>query len=192
VPKLLIIIASTRPGRVGLPVGRWFRNEAVTHGGFEVEIADLAEIKLPFLDEPHHPRLQQYTHQHTKDWSARVRSADAFALVMPEYNFGYTAPLKNALDYLHQEWAHKPVGLLSYGGIAGGTRAQQLLKPVLVSLRMVPAGETIIVPFVAQMVNDAGEFVPDQRITASAKAMLDELMQLHNALHTLRSAPSHR
>lgn len=186
-PKLLIVIASTRPGRVGLPVGRWFQAQAVQHGGFEVEVADLAEIRLPFMDEPYHPRLRKYTHQHTKDWSARVEAADAFVFVMPEYNYGYTAPLKNALDYLFAEWAHKPVGFVSYGGVAAGTRAQQLLKPVVVALRMVPAGESVMIPFVARFVTDEGEFRPEESVGKTAAAMLDELRRLHGALAPLRS-----
>jgi len=97
-PTLMILIASTRPGRVGLPVGQWFRDHAIAHGGFEVEVADLATLNLPFMDEPSHPRLRQYIHQHTKNWSALVTAADAFVFVMPEYNYGFNAPLKNAID----------------------------------------------------------------------------------------------
>ena len=92
-PKLQIIIASTRPGRVGLPIGRWFEQCAIAHGAFEVEVADLAEINLPFLDEPNHPVQQRYTKQHTLDWSARIAASDAFVFVMPEYNHSYSAPL---------------------------------------------------------------------------------------------------
>jgi NAD(P)H-dependent FMN reductase len=87
-PNLMIIIASTRPGRIGLPVGRWFEQRARDHGGLEVTVADLAEWGLPFLDEPNHPRLQRYTRQHTIRWSAAVEAADAFVFVMPEYNHG--------------------------------------------------------------------------------------------------------
>jgi NAD(P)H-dependent FMN reductase len=187
-PRLLIVIASTRPGRVGLPVGRWFEAQAAKHGAFEVEVADLAEIRLPFLDEPQHPRLRKYTQQHTRDWSARVEAADAIAFVMPEYNYGYTAPLKNAIDYLFHEWAYKPVGLVSYGGVAAGTRAQQLLKPVLVALRMSPAAESVAVPFVGRFVTPEGEFRPEESVERAAAAMLDELLRLHGALAPLRSA----
>ena len=106
-PTLQIIIASTRPGRVGLPVAEWVHAAAVKHGGFDqVELVDLAEWNLPFMDERHHPRLRRYEHQHTRDWSATIDRADAFLIVMPEYNFGYTAPLKNAIDYLAHEWAY--------------------------------------------------------------------------------------
>jgi NAD(P)H-dependent FMN reductase len=187
-PRLMILVASTRPGRVGLPVARWLRALVEADGRFEVDFADLADIGLPFLDEPHHPRMRQYVHEHTKRWSARVQAAEAFAFVMPEYNYGFTAPLKNAIDYLNQEWRHKPVGLVSYGGVAGGTRAQQLLKPVLVQLRMTPAAESVLVPFVGRLVVD-GAFRPDDATREAAAAMLDELLRLHRALAPLRAHP---
>lgn len=189
-PRLMVLIASTRPGRVGLPVGRWFQQQALDHGHFAVDLADLAEIQLPFMDEPHHPRLRRYTHQHTLDWSARVEAADAFAFIMPEYNYGFTAPLKNALDYLSQEWHYKPVGLVSYGGIAAGTRAQQLLKPVLTALRLVPAAESVMIPFVGRLVTEGGAFEADDGLRSSAVALLDELLRLDAALAPLRNRAS--
>src|ERR1700759_1139247 len=99
-PVLMIIVASTRPGRVGLPVAEWFEARALGHGVFDVALADLKAIDLPFMDEPKHPRLQQYEHQHTKDWSARVGAADAVVIVTPESNYGLPAPLKNAVYFL--------------------------------------------------------------------------------------------
>jgi NAD(P)H-dependent FMN reductase len=184
-PRLLIVIASTRPGRVGPAVARWFEDLARRDGRFEIDVADLAEQALPLLDEPEHPRLGRYRHEHTRRWSARVAAADAFVFVMPEYNYGYTAPLKNALDYLSQEWRHKPVGLVSYGGIAGGTRAQQLLKPVLLALRLTVAGESFGIPFVQRHVED-GAFHPDEAASRSASALLDELALLTPVLAGLR------
>jgi NAD(P)H-dependent FMN reductase len=92
--RLKIVLASTRTGRKGPVVARWIMDTAKAHGAFEAELLDLAAINLPFMDEPEHPRLKQYTHAHTKAWSATIDSADAFIFVMPEYNFGYTAPLK--------------------------------------------------------------------------------------------------
>src|ERR1700760_4656272 len=114
-PTLLIIVASTRPGRIGLPVAEWFEARALGQGDFDIDLADLKEIDLPFFDEPKHPRLGEYEHQHTKDWRPGAAAADAFVFVMPEYNFGFTAPLKNAIDFLSREWNYKPVGLVSYG-----------------------------------------------------------------------------
>jgi NAD(P)H-dependent FMN reductase len=189
-PTLTIIIASTRPGRAGLPIARWIEQEAVEHGGFNVEIADLAEINLPFMDEPNHPRLRQYTHQHTREWSARIDASDAFVLVMPEYNYGFTAPLKNAIDYLHQEWQYKPVGLVSYGGISAGTRAAQMIKQVLTTLKMVPLNEAVSIPFFSQFIDEEGRFQPNETLETSAEAMLNELERWTAALSSLRERES--
>jgi NAD(P)H-dependent FMN reductase len=187
VPRLQVIIASTRPGRVGLPVGTWFDRRARAHGAFEVELVDLAELRLPFMDEPNHPRFRKYTHKHTKDWSAQVQAADAFAFVMPEYNHGFTAPLKNAIDYLHVEWQFKPVGLVSYGGVAAGTRAAQMLKPVLAALNMTPLVEAVSIPFVATFVDDEGELQANETMDNAADAMLDRLVEVDQALRPLRA-----
>jgi NAD(P)H-dependent FMN reductase len=188
---LQIIIASTRPGRVGLPIAEWVRDAAVKHGGFgDVELVDLAERNLPFMDEPNHPRLRRYEHAHTREWSATIDRADAFVVVTPEYNHGFPAPLKNALDYLHQEWAHKPVGLVSYGGIAAGTRAAQMLKPVLTALKMTPLNEAVQLPFVTRLIDDDGALRPDEPTEAAATAMFDELLRWADALAPLRNQAS--
>ena len=184
-PTLQILIASTRPGRLGLPVAEWFEERARAHGGFDIDVADLAEIALPFMDEPKHPRLREYAHQHTKDWAARVEAADAFVFVMPEYNYGFNAPLKNAIDYLHVEWAHKPVGFVSYGGVSAGTRAVQMVKQVVTTLKMLPLATAVSIPFVFQFMKD-GVLEPNETMDDAATAMLDELVATETALKTLR------
>jgi len=184
--KLDVIVASTRPGRVGLAVGEWVEAVAREHGGFdEIKLVDMAEVNLPFLDEPRPPRLGQYEHQHTKEWSVKVATSDAFVFVIPEYNHGFNAVLKNALDFLFNEWNYKAAGLVSYGGVAAGTRAAQMVKPVLAALRITPVVEAVSIPFVAQFVVD-GAFLPDDAITTSAKAMFDELTRTTDALRPLR------
>jgi NAD(P)H-dependent FMN reductase len=185
-PKLEIIIASTRPGRVGLPVGLWFADWAREHSRFEVEVVDLAKLNLPFMDEPKHPRLRQYVHQHTKDWSAKVESADAFVFVTPEYNHSMNAPLKNALDYLSQEWHSKPVGFVSYGGVSGGTRAVQVIKPVVAALKMMAIPEAVNIPFVNQFINEEKQFEPNEITEKAATTMLNELYRWALALRPLR------
>ena len=192
VPRLRIIIASTRPGRVGLPVANWFEPIARAHGGFDVEVTDLADLGLPFVDEPNHPRLRRYTKAHTRAWSATVEASDAFVFVMPEYNFGMNAPLKNALDYLHAEWQHKPVGFVAYGGVAAGTRAVQMTKLVLSSLKLVPLFEAVYIPFVASMIDDEGALQANEVMEKSATAMLDELLRVEAALRPLRTDPAQR
>ena len=185
-PTLTVIIGSTRPGRAGLPIAEWFADRARRHGGFDVEVADLAEINLPMLDEPNHPRLRQYTHQHTKDWSAIVDRGDAVVFVTPEYNYGYPASVKNAIDYLHEEWRDKPVGFVSYGGIAAGTRAVQQLKQVVTTLKMVPVVESVNIPFHTQFLDADGRVQANETMEQAADAMLDELLRLDGALRPLR------
>lgn len=186
-PVLQVIAASTRPGRRGIAVARWMQQLAETHGGFDVELVDLAEVGLPVFDEPNHPRLRRYEHDHTKRWSATVDRADAFVFVVPEYNHSFPASVKNALDYLSLEWADKPAGLVSYGGVSAGLRAATALKPVLAALRMVPVVEAVSIPFFAQFLSDDDEFVPNAELEAGGKAMLDELARLTPALARLRT-----
>ena len=183
---LEVVIASTRPGRVGLPVAEWFVAHAVNHGGFDVEVADLAEIDLPLLDEPNHPRLRQYTKQHTLEWSARIERAGAFVFVTPEYNYGPTAALINAISYLNREWHYKPAGFVSYGGVSGGTRSVQMSKQVLTTLKVVPLPEAVILPFVAKHIDAEKKFSAEDWQQKASTTMLDELLRWTNALRTLR------
>ncbi len=184
-PTLMIVIASMRDGRAGKPVGEWFERVAREHGGFDVTVADLKEIDLPLMTEPNHPRMKRYTQPKTWAWSERVEAADAFAFVMPEYNYGASAPLINALDYLSQEWAYKPVGLVSYGGVSGGLRAQQHLKPKLSTLNMHPVKEGVSIHLVANHIDD-GVFTPIDSHVSSANDMLDSLLRWESALSTMR------
>ena len=185
-PTLLIVIASTRPVRAGLPIAEWFEQRARAHGGFEIEVADLAAIDLPLMNEPKHPCRREYEHQHTKDWSARVEAADAFVFVHPEYNHGITAPLKNALDYLHHEWNYKPASVVSYGGVAAGTRSAMALHDVAYALKIFMVSESVNIPFVRNFLGDDGQIHPNDVMTTAAKGMLDELQKVAPVLKTLR------
>jgi NAD(P)H-dependent FMN reductase len=185
-PKLHVVITSTRPGRGGLPVGKWFEGRARAHASFEVTLVDLAEVSLPFLDEPKHPRFAQYEHEHTKRWSAIVSAADAFVFVTPEYDYGMPATLLNALHFLFNEWHYKPVGFVSYGGVSGGTRGVQMAKQVITSLKMMPLPEAVTIPFYVKSIED-GVFKGDKVQEDAGKVMLDELLRWTNALEVLRS-----
>jgi NAD(P)H-dependent FMN reductase len=186
-PRLEIVIVSTRPGRVGEPVARWFEQIATEHAGFDVHVADLAEIDLPFMDEPNHPRLREYTKPHTIAWSRRVDAADAFVFVTPEYNYGMAATLKNAIDFLHDEWRYKPVGFVSYGGVSAGTRGVQMAKQVVTTLAMMPTQSAVSIPFVRGFLDDEERIAGNEIMNAAAGALLDELVQLEGALRPLRS-----
>jgi NAD(P)H-dependent FMN reductase len=179
--SLQVIIASTRPGRAGGPIGRWFADQCHADGRFAVAVTDLAELALPLLDEPQLPRTRQYANEHTRAWSRTVDAADCFAFVMPEYNHGFSAPLKNAIDYLHEEWARKAVGFVSYGGLSGGMRAVQMLKPVLTCLRMVPVTDQVALANYARHLHD-GQFEPGADAELACRTMLDELHFMTAAL----------
>ena len=183
--NLTVIIASTRPGRAGLPIANWFVEQAKTDGRFDVVVADLKEIGLPMYDEPKHPRFQQYEHEHTKRWSAIVAAADAFAIVTPEYNFSPPPALVNALDFVFREWHHKAAGFVSYGGVSGGLRSVQATKLILTALKVMPIPEAVTIPFFAKMMNE-GVFQGSEELDKAIKPMLDELHKWATACKTMR------
>ena len=185
--SLKIISGSTRPGRKGPAVADWILQHAHANGNFEVELLDLAVINLPFLDEPEHPRLKKYQHEHTKEWSRKIDAADAFIIVTPEYNFSMPATIKNALDFVYQEWNNKPVGFVSYGGMSGGIRAVQTLKQVVTTLKMMPLVESVAIPFFTRHINDQHVFAGDEVLNRSADVLLKELSTWAAALKTIRS-----
>lgn len=184
--KLTIILTSTRPGRVGKTVADWFHAYAQANSaGFEIELADLQEINLPLLDEPHHPMLQKYEHAHTKRWSKIVDNSDAFIFVLPEYN--YTAPPSfiNAVDYLYKEWNYKPAGFVSYGGVSGGIRSTETAKHILTTLEMVPIKQQVMIPMVADHLVD-GTFTPAEIHKKSAQTLLETMFRWATALQNMR------
>ena len=184
---LQIIIVSTRKGRLGPAVADWFHRQAQASDGFDVELVDLAEVNLPLLDEPHHPRLANYQHEHTKRWSAIVSRGDAFVFVTPEYNFSTPPSLVNAVDYLSKEWAYKPAAFVSYGGISGGMRSVMMTKSILTTLRMVPIFEAVNLPMFAQQIDrSTGEFNATEANEKAAAAMLKELHKWAVALQDMR------
>lgn len=186
--KLNIIIGSTRTGRIGPKIAQWVEAVAREHGGFEPALVDLADFNLPVFDEPKHPRMQDYVHDHTKAWSASVASGDAYVFVTPEYNSFPPASLINALTFLSREWNYKPAGIVSYGGISGGLRATQELRLLLTSVNVMPLPETVPVPMVMSMLDEQNGFVPTEPVVAGARLMLDELTKWAGALVPMRSA----
>jgi len=120
--KVGIVVSSSRPTRIGHKVAEWVRSLAPE--GVGADIIDLAEVDLPFLGEPEQPATGNYTMPSTSNWSEQVRSYDALILTVPEYNAGYPAVLKNAIDTLHAEWNGLPIGVIGYGwgAAAGATR----------------------------------------------------------------------
>jgi NAD(P)H-dependent FMN reductase len=185
---LKIIIGSTRADRKGPSIASWIFEQAKNITRWNVELIDLAEVNLPLLDEPNHPRFKKYEHEHTKRWSTVIDAADAFIFITPEYNHGFPASLKNAIDYLAQEWAYKPAAFVSYGGIAGGTRAVQMLKQVLASLKMVPQFEAVHIPFFTKQIDEKDQFIPSEQNRHAAEIMLKELLFWAEGLKSMRAS----
>lgn len=185
--KLQTIICSTRPGRLGTSVARWFHDFATSYGGFDTELIDLAEFNLPVYNEPRHPRLAQYEHEHTKRWSESVSAADAYVFVTPEYNHSPVPALVNALNYIYKEWNYKPCGFVSYGGVSGGLRAVQATKMMVTTLKMMPMVEIVAIPMVQKQIEKNGDFSSNKLIDDSARTMLEELLRWAEALKPLHA-----
>ncbi|MFK0159627.1 NADPH-dependent FMN reductase [Streptomyces sp. NPDC090499] len=180
-PCLKVVIGSTRPGRRGPAIASWFHRLATRHSGFDPHLVDLADLRLPLLDEPHPPQRGRYQHEHTRRWSAIADAADAYAFVVPEYNHSYNAATKNALDYLAREWRDKPVAFVSYGGVSGGTRAVQALIPVVTALGMLPLPGAVHIPGIRQLCTPEGTFTSSPGLDESAVGVLDELLRITGA-----------
>ncbi len=145
--KIKVILGTTRQNRFGDKPAQWICDEARAQPDVEVELLDLRDYPLPFFDEPRSPAWNKgvYSNELVQRWADRIADGDAFIMVTPEYNHGYPAVLKNAIDYIYPEWADKPVGFLSYGN-AGGARVIEQLRQVVVELQMLPIRSAIHLP----------------------------------------------
>ena len=178
----MVVIASTRPGRLGPAVADWFIT-ATAGLGVTLDVADLAEIGLPFLDEPEHPSTGNYVHEHTRAWSRRVAAADGFVFVTSEYNYAMPATLKNAFDYLSAEWAWKPCLFIGYGNTSAGTRGVQMARGVATSLRMLSIGGDIFLR-IADDLRD-GRVIATERLAGRARNALEQLTRVADVLAPL-------
>jgi NAD(P)H-dependent FMN reductase len=150
-PRVAVVIGSTRPRRICPGIAEWVKRAAEQGSPLRYELVDLAQIDLPFLDEPLKAALREYEHEHTRAWSRIVSGFDGFVFVFPQYNWGYPAPLKNALDFLYFEWHDKPAASVTYGTRGGTKSAQQFLgvlegvhmRPLKDRLEIVIAGEDV-------------------------------------------------
>ncbi len=185
--KLKVISSTVRPGRKGPVIANWITEAAKAHGAFEVEFLDLGEINLPVMNEPVHPIMRQYEHEHTKQWSAKIDEADAFIFVTAEYDYSYPASLKNAIEYLVHEWNYKPSGIVSYSmGPFAGVRAVMSLKNDLLSLKNIGFAEMVNVPSYNQYINEEGIFTADEKLIAALNIMLNQLVRWTKGLKAIK------
>jgi NAD(P)H-dependent FMN reductase len=182
--KIAIIIGSTRPGRKADSVAKWVHEIAKKRGDAEYEIVDIKDYNLPLLDEPVPPSMGQYSQQHTKTWSAKIASFDAYIFVTPEYNHAISGALKNAIDYLYREWNNKAAGLVSYGSI-GGVRAAENLRLILGELQVTDVRAQVMLSLFTDF-EKFTTFKPAAMHDKSVNAMLDQVVAWGGALKTLR------
>lgn len=144
-PTVLLIMGSTRAGRICPKIAGWVADIGRSCTGHAYEVVDLMDWPLPMHDEPEIPAKGVYAQPHTRAWSEKVAGAAAVVFVTPQYNWGYPAPLKNALDHLHREWRGKPAAIVSYGGHGGGKCAEQLRQVAgALKMRMAPTAPGIV------------------------------------------------
>lgn len=171
--NLAVVIGSTRPGRIGPKVADWFAGIARSDLRFEVDLVDLADFGFPLPMAEGMPRRGDY-HPQAIPFAARMAAADAFVFVTPEYNHGYSAALKSALDAIYREWVMKPAGFVSYGGISGGINATQQLRQICGELQLHDIQASVAIPLVSSAFDEAGNLV-NPHTANSATAMLNQL-----------------
>ncbi len=179
-----VIMGSTRPGRKADAVARWVHDIAAKRADATVELVDLAEYRLPHLDEPLPPSMGRYTQPHTRTWAARIAALDAFVFVTPEYNHSAPAVLKNAIDFLHQEWVDKAAGFVSYG-TTGGTSAVEHLRLVLGQVGVATVRSQVALSLFTDFVNFTS-FQPGAHHEGTLGTMLDQVVAWGSALRPLR------
>lgn len=182
--RLMIILGSSRQGRRGEVVAKWVKAAAETDKRLEVDYVDLRELNLPFFDEPMSPFTirdtgASYTHPEGEAWAQRVGKADGVLIVSPEYNHGYPAVLKNALDWVGREWVDKPVAYVSYGNITGGVRSVEQLRQVTNELGLVQVANAIYFPGIARDAFDQTGQPAHKSANDNLKSMFDELVRLY-------------
>lgn len=184
--KLLVILGSTRQGRFGDTVANWIAGEAKKRPEFDTELVDLRDHDFPYFNSPTPPsRMSQ--DERPQPWSHMVDGADAFVVVTPEYNHGYTAVLKSALDAVYHEWVRKPMAVVCYGGLAGGARAAEQLRLVAVELQMVPTRWGIVMPLARGLFDEEGQLKDPARYEQPVDAMFGDLAWWAQTLREART-----
>lgn len=185
-PHILVILASTRQGRFGEHVLRWFYPLVEQRADLIAEQVDLRDIMPPYYNAPV-PASQMSPADEPQPWASQVGRADAFVIITPEYNHGYPAVLKSALDAVYTEWNRKPVAFISYGGWAGGARAVEQLRQVVIELQMAPTRSMIVFQFVNRLFDADGTLKSGEFYAGAATRLLDDLVWWARVLKTARA-----
>lgn len=183
--RLAIIVGSNREGRFGGTVADWVVSQARQRDDVTIDVIDLVDIDLPMV-------YPQQPEPAVLDYIERIGDADAFIVVTPEYNHGYPAALKQAIDLPRSEWNRKPVAFVSYGGVGGGLRAVEQLRGVFAELHSVTMRDSVSFHMAWELFDDSGTLRQPDRCNATATTMLDHLTWWATALRTARTADEAR
>lgn len=187
-PRIAVILGSTRPNRNGEGVAKWVFDSCGKREDAEFEFLDVAAFGLPLLDEPVPPSMGQYSKPHTKKWSAAIDRFDGYVFVTAEYNHGIPGALKNAIDFLYKEWNNKAAGFVAYGS-AGGVRAVEHLRDVMAECQVATVRAQVILSL-REDFEDYSKFRPRAFHEQSLNTMLDQLVAWSTALATIRNPPT--
>jgi NAD(P)H-dependent FMN reductase len=184
--KIGTIVGSTRPGRRADAVAKWVLELAKARAAGEAayEIVDLADYKLPVLDEPMPPSMGNYAHEHTKKWGTKIASLDGYVFVTPEYNHSISGALKNAIDFVYHEWTNKAAGFVSYG-TTGGVRAVEHLRGITAELQIAGVRAHVSLSLYTDFENFT-VFKPAASHAVQVNLMLDQVVAWGSALKTMR------
>lgn len=181
--RIGIIVGSTRPGRLGIQVGNWVKDNAKADG-VDFELVDLVDYDLPLLDEAYPASMGKYEHEHTKKFSAKIDEFDGYIFVTGEYNHTIPAALTNAISFLNAEWADKAAGIVSYGSM-GGVRANEHLRQVLAELQVADVRQNVMLSLFTDFENFS-TFAPAAAHVAELDAQVDQIARWARALQPLR------
>jgi NAD(P)H-dependent FMN reductase len=185
VTRIGIIVGSTRQNRFSIQAAEWLLGVAQARGdaGVEYEIVDLKDVNLPLFEEAVSPAYAPVQDENGQRWGQIVDSFDGFIMATPEYNHSTSAVLKNALDYAYGQWNYKPVGFLSWGSPAGGSRAVEHLRGIVGELRMYDVREQVLLPNFYLNLDEQGRYRFSDGEAKAANGMLDEVV--HWAKHMI-------
>lgn len=186
--NIKVIVGSTRPNRFSEQAAQWIFEKARQRADLNVELVDLRDYPMPFFEEAMPPGMvkEGYAHPVVTRWREKVTEGDGFIIATPEYNHGYPAVLKNALDYVYWNWSRKAVAFVSWGG-GGGARAVEQLRLVAIELDMAPIRHAVhMANFWALL--DENRKIKTESFEKTGDGLLDQLTWWAGALKAAREA----
>ena len=189
-----VIVGSTREGRFSEKPAKWILQHLKKRERVDARLLDLRDFSMPFFDQvatPAMPGRPAYTHEVVQKWTAAIAQADGFVLVTPEYNYGPSAVIKNAIDWVYPEWNRKAIGFVSYGS-AMGARSVQQLRETAIELQLAPIRSSVHIPLATLRAHYQGGDVDAglAELEASAGRLIDDLLWWTAALKAARSSAS--